>query len=29
VVDFVLNRVTTGDVILFADDCLADAAAVE
>ena len=28
-VDFVLNRVTSGDVVLFADDCLADAAAVE
>jgi hypothetical protein len=28
-VDFVLSRVTAGDVVLFADDCLADAAAVE
>jgi hypothetical protein len=28
-VDFVVARVTSGDVVLFADDCLADAAAVE
>lgn len=28
-VDFVVRCVTSGDVVLFADDCLADAAAVE